>query len=247
MNTTIKSIQNHRSIRSYTDEKISEEVLDAIVKSAQAAPSSINGQQMSIVLIRDQDTKDKIAEYAGGQPWISQAPVFLLFVADFYRAKLAAEKNNQELIIPDNLEGTLVASIDVGIAMGNTINAAESLGLGTVCIGGIRNNPEKMIELLDLPEYVYPMVGLCIGHPVEAHIPPMKPRFNKSAVVHEGKYNRNLHNEIDAYDETIKAYMAKRGENETIHDWSGFISQIYNKVYFPKVSATLKSQMFKSN
>lgn len=246
MNSTIKSIQDHRSIRSYKSDLIPTEMLDAVLASAQAAPSSINGQQMSIVVVKDQNIKDKIAAIAGGQPWISQAPVFLLFVADFYRAKIAADKNNQELIIPNNLEGTLVGSIDVGIAMGNTINAAESLGLGTVCIGGIRNNPQEIIELLNLPEYVYPMVGLCVGHPVTAHIPSKKPRFNKSAVIHEGKYNRELHAEIDRYDNTIKKYMAGRGEDEKVHDWSGFISGVYNKVYFPKVSATLKSQQFKS-
>ncbi|MCK8058560.1 MULTISPECIES: NADPH-dependent oxidoreductase [unclassified Fusibacter] len=245
MNSTINSILNHRSIRSYTDKEISVEELDAILACAQAAPSSINGQQMSVVVVKDQATKDKIAEFAGGQPWISQAPVFLLFVADFYRAKLAGDKIGQPLVIAGNMEGTLVGSIDTGLAMGNTIAAAESLGLGTVCIGGIRNNPQGMIDLLGLPEYVYPLVGLCVGHPNTETLPDKKPRFEKDAVIHIEKYNTDLKKHIDTYDETIKKYMAARGQGQNIHDWSGAIGNTYNKVYFPKVSQTLRSQQFK--
>lgn len=244
MNKVIDSILNHRSIRNYTSEGIDPIMLKNIVASAQAAPSSINGQQMSIIVIKDQKKKEEIAALTGGQEWIAQAPVFLVFVADFYRAKLAADKTNEELVIPSNIEGTLVGSIDVGLAMGNAIAAAESLGLGTVCIGGIRNNPERMIELLDLPEYVYPMVGLCIGHPVDDQIPAKKPRFPEEAVVHQEVYNRDLHAILDDYDETIKTYMQERTGGQHVHDWSGFISSIYNKVYYPTVSPTMKKQKF---
>lgn len=242
MNTTIESILNHRSIRSFTNQPIDKDQMEAILKTTQAGPSSINGQQMSVIVVTDQETKDKIAEYAGGQTWISQAPVFLLFVSDFYRAQLAAEKNNKELVIASNMEGTLVGSIDVGIALGQTIAVAESLGLGTVCIGGIRKNPEGMIELLDLPDYVYPMVGLCIGHPKVEDIPAQKPRLPRQAVVHEGKYNHDIQIYLDQYDETITSYMKARGGD--VHNWSGFISSIYDKVYFPKVSSTLRSQKY---
>lgn len=245
MNSTINSILNHRSIRSYTNQMIEKDKLNSILECSQAAPSSINGQQMSVIVIKDKKTKDTIAQLSGGQTWISEAPVFLLFVADFYRAKLASEKINQELVITNNLEGTLVGSIDVGLAMGNTIAAAESLGLGTVCIGGIRNNPEEIIKLLDLPEYVYPMVGLCIGYINQDNLPDKKPRFHKDAVIHNEKYNSNLFDYINQYDQTIKEYMKNRSLGKDIHDWSSYIGNTYNKVYFPKVSGTLKSQNFK--
>ncbi len=244
MNSTINSILDHRSIRSYKDTPIEEDKLHAILECAQAAPSSINGQQMSVIVIKDQATKDKIAEIAGGQPWISQAPVFLLFVADFYRAKLASEKNNENLVIASNMEGTLVGSIDVGLAMGNTIAAAESLEMGTVCIGGIRNNPQAMVDLLNLPNYVYPMVGLCVGYANDQDVPDKKPRFAKDAVIHTESYNSDLMDHINAYDEVIKTYMSDRTSGQDVRNWSGFISGIYNKVYFPKVSGSLKDQQF---
>ncbi len=244
MNSTIESILNHRSIRSYSDQEVNKEQLDIILECAQAAPSSINGQQMSVIVIKDKDTKVKISELAGGQPWIAQAPVFLLFVADFYRAKLAADKAGEELVIAGNMEGTLVGSIDVGLAMGNTIAAAESLGLGTVCIGGIRKSPQEMIDLLGLPDYVYPMVGLVIGHINEESKPDKKPRFPKEAVLHEEKYNTNIQEVINAYDQTIYSYMSERGDGQKPHDWSHYIAHVYKTVYFPEVSGTLKKQKF---
>lgn len=91
----------------------------------------------------------------------------MIFCLDFYRAKLAADKNNVELKITDSVESLLIGSTDVGIALGNAIAAAESFGLGTVPIGGIRRNPQDVIELLGLPEYVFPIAGLVVGHPNE--------------------------------------------------------------------------------
>lgn len=244
MNQTIESILNHRSIRSYTNQIIDDNTLNSILDCAQAAPSSINGQQMSVIVVKDQKVKDQIAELTGGQTWISQAPVFLVFVADFYRAKLASDLNNQELALTNNVESTLVASVDAGLAMGNTIAAAESLGLGTVCIGGIRNAPDKIIELLNLPEYTFPLSGLCVGYYSSDNVPDKKPRLPKDAVIHNEVYDHELTETIKEYDTVITNYMAARPATGQTHDWSGFTSHIYNHVYFPKVSPVMKQQKF---
>ena len=76
MNQVIETMMNHRSIRSYKSDGVSEEILSHIYKGVQAAPTSINGQQLSVIVIKEQDKKDQIAEFCGGQPWIAQAPVF---------------------------------------------------------------------------------------------------------------------------------------------------------------------------
>lgn len=105
---------------------------------------------------------------AGGQPWIDQAPVFLLFCADFNRAKIALEEyNDTPLEITNGLESVLVGAVDVGIALGTATAAAESMGLGTVPIGAVRGKPDELIELLKLPKYVFPVSGLVIGHPAD--------------------------------------------------------------------------------
>ena len=168
MNQTIATIKNHRSIRNYLDKDIPDEMLKEILGAAKSMPTSINGQQISIIVIKDKGKKEKIAEWSGGQPWIAQAPVFLVFVADFYKAYIACEKNGTQEIIHESIEGTLVGAFDGGLAMGAAIISAESLGLGIVPIGAVRRKPQEMIDLLGLPKCTYPLVGLVIGYPADA-------------------------------------------------------------------------------
>ncbi len=244
MNNVVKTLMDHRSIRQYTREPVDENQLLQILQAAQAAPSSINGQQISLIVIKDQQKKEKIAELSGGQPWIAQAPVFLLFVADYYRAKLAAEKNNEVLVITDSLESIMVSSVDVGLAMGNAIAAAESMGLGIVPIGAVRRNPDEIVKMLQLPEFVFPIAGLVIGHP-DGHS-EKKPRLPMKAVVHDEVYNTETSRLIDEYDDTISAYLLKRSNGTDQRKWSEIVSGLYNKVYFPKVSPVIKEQGFKN-
>lgn len=244
MNQVIKTFMNHRSIRDYKEDMIKDEDLDVIVRAAQAAPSSINGQQVSIIAVKDREKKSKIAELTGDQLWIDQAPVFLLFALDFYRAKLAAEKNGVDLAITESLESIMVGSVDVGLAMGNAIGTAESLGLGIVPIGAVRREPMEIVKMLDLPEYVFPVCGLVIGYPKDTS--SLKPRFPKEAIYHEEGYNKNLKSIIDDYDTQISEYMRKRTKGESDRSWSQTVSEIYKTVYFPKVSPSIKGQGYEN-
>lgn len=242
MNKVIETVMNHRSIRSYIDMPVDDDTLKLILDGAQAAPSSINGQQISIIVVRDVEKKAKIAELCGGQPWIAQAPVFLLFVADYHRAKIAADKNGETLVITDSLESIMVSSVDVGLAMGNAIAVAESLDLGIVPIGAVRREPQGIIDLLELPELVFPVAGLVVGY--AAHESSLKPRLPHEAVVHQEVYNTEQHELIDAYDNAMSEYMKKRTKGESDRNWSESISGFYRTVYFPKVYPVIKKQGF---
>ena len=244
MNQTIKVIKNHRSIRNYLDKEVPEAMLEEILQAAQAMPTSINGQQIAIIVVKDKAKKEQIAKLTGGQSWISQAPVFLVFVADFYKAHLAGEKNGNAEIIHESIEGSLVGTFDAGLAMGAAIIAAESLGLGIVPIGAVRKEPEEMIELLNLPQYTYPLVGLVVGYPVDASA--QKPRLPYNAIVHKEIYQKEgLTAMIDQYDETMASYYSERGDKDS--NWSKQVANAYKQVYFPKVYPTLKKQGFNND
>jgi len=245
MNKIIESIKNHRSIRQYKSDPVSEEMLNQILMAAQAMPNSINGQQTSVIVVRDVETKNKIAELAGGQPWISAAPVFILFVADFYKTDLAAKKNNLEQVIHTSVESTLVGAVDVGLNMAAAIIAAESLGLGIVPIGGIRKNPKGIIELLNLPEKTFPIAGLVIGHPDDrSH---KKPRLPLNTFRHDESYqSQGLIEEIDRYDTLMESYLKDIGR-QVEGNWSKNTSGIYQYVYFPEVYPVMKAQGFTNN
>ncbi len=245
MNQVIETMMNHRSIRSYKSDGVSEEILSHIYKGVQAAPTSINGQQLSVIVVKEQDKKDRIAEFCGGQPWIAQAPVFLLFVADYHRAKLAAEKNDEVLAITDSIEAIMVSAVDVGLAMGNAIGIAESLGLGIVPIGAVRRDPQSIIDLLALPELVFPVAGLVVGYPKDTSA--IKPRLPREAVIHKETYNRDQMTFINEYDATISRYMLERSGGESDRNWSQTTSGFYKTVYFPQVYPVMKAQGFKNN
>ncbi|NQX61355.1 NADPH-dependent oxidoreductase [Paenibacillus qinlingensis] len=242
MNDVYHTLINHRSIRNYTEQPVSDQDLRMIIESVQAAASSINGQQVTVISIRNPKTKSKIAELAGNQSWIEQAPVFLLFCADFYRAKIAAELNGEQLVVTDGAESIIVGSTDVGLAMGNAIATAESLGLGIVPIGGVRRQPLELIELLGLPEYVFPVSGLVVGHPVDTS--DKKHRLPQAAVWHEETYNTELKGLIKQYDDEVSVYMEKRTNGKETRNWSQTVSSIYNRIYYPRVRDMLEKQGF---
>lgn len=242
MNEIMKTIQNHRSIRNFLERDVEDKIIDEILKSSQAMPNSINGQQSSVIVIRNKETKRKIADLTGGQVWIDAAPVFLVFVMDFYKTNLAAKKNNLTQVIHESIEGTMVGTFDSGLAMGAAIISAESLGLGIVPIGGVRKNPSEMIKLLGLPEYTYPVAGLAIGYPENNG--KQKPRLPFDTYRHNETYNvQGLEEAIDGYDQDIEQYLKEIGREQE-GNWSKYTSNIYQYVYYPEVYPTLKEQKF---
>lgn len=240
MNETLKTLTRHRSIRSYAAEPVTDEQLDAIVHAAQSAPSSINGQQVSIICVQDQANRRRIAELAGGQPWVAQAPAFLLFCADFHRAHLAARMHGRELAIAESVEALIVGACDVGLAMGNAIAAAESLGLGIVPIGGVRNQPLALVEMLDLPRYVFPICGLVVGHP--AAQAALKPRLPRAAVFHREKYQAGQQALIEEYDPILADFMTRATNGRLTKPWSRSVAEFYERLYFPDIRAALEKQ-----
>ncbi len=244
MNQVIETMKNHRSIRSYKAQEISNEVIDTLIDVAQAAPNSINGQQTSVLVIRDQATREKLAELSGGQAWVAEAPVFFLFIADFYKIKVASEMTGLPLNITDSVESIMVASVDVGLSSQNMMTAAESLGLGIVPIGGIRKNPDEVIKLLGLPEYTFPILGIAAGYP--ANPSKRKPRMDKSVYRHDETYQKEtVKASIQDYDAFMATYLKDIGREQEVN-WSQQTTNIYQHVYFPKVYPVLKAQGFKN-
>ncbi len=181
MTPTIELICGHRSIRHFTDEPISEAQREAIINSARATSSSSFLQCSSIIRITDKALRDELVTLTGGQKHVAQAAEFWVFCADF---------NRHLQICPDAqlglAEQLLLGVVDTAMMAQNALTAAESLGLGGVYIGGLRNNIEAVTELLKLPQHVLPLFGLCLGWPADN--PDLKPRLPASILVHENNY-----------------------------------------------------------
>ena len=245
MNPVLECLFKHKSIRRYKNQPVEDEKIQLIIKAAQAAPTWCNGEQVSIVVVKDQATKDKIKELCWGQTHVGSCAAFLVFCADYYRLSLAFEKAGKKKEdfekYMSNIDTLLIGSHDVGIALQNATVAAESMGLGTCHIGAIRNKPLEIVKLLNLPKYVIPLVGLTVGYPDDD--PGLKPRLPPKAVCFGEKYNtENAKAGIDEYDETFKKYLAQRESNARDCNWSQRISDTYTSFEFKDDYELLKQQ-----
>lgn len=144
---TIEGMRAHRSIRAYSSKPVDEAVLRSIMDAVQSMPNWVNCQHVSVVNVADKDLRKQVFEFCNQQPYVLEAPVFLVFCADFYRTWLACHEDqdtfDQVSKVQDNL---MVGVTDAGIALGWAVAAAESLGLGTCVIGDARAHGPEMAK-----------------------------------------------------------------------------------------------------
>ena len=243
-NPTIKQLLERRSIRVFTDEEVKDADLQTILRAAQQAPTSINAEQVSLVVTRDRDTIQKIAQIAGGQPQVAAAPIFVTFVIDFNRTYQACRLVGEEQVIERSAEGLVSGAVDVGIMLSSFQTAAEALGYGTTCIGGIRANPKAMIELLKLPPRTYPLVGSTLGVPDLAKRPQVKPRVPLESFAFDETYSQEkMLAGVLTYDTTLRNWRDAQGMT-SMPSYAQSTAGAYKQVYFPKVAETLSAQGF---
>lgn len=237
MNSTLETMLSHRSIRKFTDQPIPAETFASLIDCARAASSSSNIQCVSIIRVTDSAKREQLAEFAGGQAYVAQAAEFLVFCADF---------NRHQQIKPDArlgfTEQTLIGAVDSALMAQNCLLAAESLGLGGVYIGGLRNNPDKVCQLLNLPEHVFPMFGLCLGYPDQD--PGLKPRLPADLIVHTDQYQPLDRDKLAQYDQTMREYYVARTGGKVDQSWSEQISTTLSKEARPFMKQCLNDQGF---
>jgi FMN reductase [NAD(P)H] len=241
-NPTIELLRTHRSIRSFKPDPVDDEMLDQIIEAAWRGPTSINGQEVSLIVVRDAKARGRLAELAGGQPWIAAAPVFVLAVADFHKTAVGCAIAGKRQLAHEDPEGLLVGALDAGIAIAEMMLAARSLGLGIVPIGGIRRDPQGVIDLLQLPPLTFPVCGLCIGH--VANDATQKPRLPLSSFRHDETYDGSrLAADITAYDTTLADYWRRIGRTDG-QPWSANTAAKYQSRYYPQVKPVAQKQGF---
>ena len=235
MTPTIDLLRSHRSVRRYTDEPITDEQRAAIVASAQAASSSSFLQCTSIIRITDKALREQLVPLTGGQQHVAQAAEFWVFCADFNRHLQICPEAQLGLA-----EQLLLGVVDTAMLAQNAFTAAESLGLGGVYIGGIRNGIEAVTELLALPKHVLPLFGLCLGWPDEDH--GIKPRMPAAMLMHENSYQPVDENVLAQYDEEMAQYYLSRGSNTRRDTWSDHIRRTIIKENRPFILDYLHKQ-----
>ena len=217
MTPTQQLQRQHRSVRRYLDRPLEPGQLEDLIRCGQAAATSSFIQAYSIIRVVRPAARAAIAAAAGGQRWIEQAAEFLVFCADLRRVNAACERAGR-----GSLEGfsehAVAAIVDVALMAQNVLLAAESQGLGGVYIGGIRNDPQVVVDQLALPERVTPVFGMCLGWPDEDNA--VKPRMPVDFVLHQDRYRDLPAERVAEYDQQMADYYAGRGSNIKLSDWS---------------------------
>ena len=202
----------HRSVRGFGPRDVTGDELTALIAAAQSAATSSNLQPWSVVAVRDPERKQRLAVLAGNQAFIARAPLFLVWIADLSRARRLAGRAGVPLDATDYLEATLVGFVDTALAAQNAVVAAESLGLGSVFVGGIRDHPEQVAAELGLPPHAVAAFGLAVGEPDPSERAGVKPRLPQAAVLHHEVYDAAAADaHIATYDERLATYNRRFG------------------------------------
>lgn len=240
MNEVIKCMLNHRSNRSFElGYKLTDEEVKNILSSLKQAPSWMNGQHFSVIAIDDQKLKEQLHSLSPRNEHIKTSAIFLLFLIDLNKQKVASELCNKDFNI-QNEATLLTATMDTSLAMQNASLAAESLGYGTVFCGALRYVAEDIIKLLDLPKYSYPLCGLSIGKLDEKLTTErIKPRFEKNVNIGFNKYPEVTKEDVENYDEVMEKFAEARETKK----WSQKFADFYENED-EKTTITLKQQGF---
>ena len=204
-------IAGHRTHRRYSDKVVEPSLLRLLCACALSAPSKSDLQQCDIVVVGDDATRRSIGQLIPDMPWIVTAPVFLVFLANGGRLKRIAELRSKPFP-NDHLDQFFNAAVDAGIVLATFIRAAEAVGLGCCPISVIRDHAARVSDMLELPDRVIPVSGMCVGWPAEAgHI---SPRLSLDITLHRDRHNEgDLAARIDAYDRrraAIHQYVRQR-------------------------------------
>ncbi|WEM45096.1 nitroreductase family protein (plasmid) [Photobacterium sp. DA100] len=191
----LSHLHAHRSIRQYSEQPVSDDVLQQILQAGIRASSSGNMQSYSIIVTKDKGRREALFEPHMQQNMVVDAPVLLTFCADFRRMKKWLALNNAKPNF-DNFMSFMIAAIDATLVSQNVAIAAEAKGLGLCYMGSTLANCDKIGEILELPSGVVPVVGYSLGYADEA--PETRDRLPLSGLVHNETYHDHTDDEIQA-------------------------------------------------
>ncbi len=188
----MQAIKERRSIRKYRSEPVPEEALNAVLEAARWAPSWANSQCWRLIIVRDPETRGKLAEILrtrkpGAKNSATEAVKIapILIVACAQRGLSGCHTSEDIKGQPATEKGEWWLMFDVGLAMQNATLVAHTLGLGTVHIGMF--DTDEVIKILDIPDNLIVVELIVLGWPDEQ--PPPRRRKEIGDFVFHGKYS----------------------------------------------------------
>jgi nitroreductase/FMN reductase [NAD(P)H] len=238
------------SNRRYQDRPVDPALLRLLCAAALSAPSKSDLQQADIVVVSDPAKRAAIEAWLPENPWVKGAPVLLVVCANNARQRSIHALRGHPYA-NDHLDPFFNASFDAGILLGALILAAEAAGLATCPISAIRDEAQKVSDLLGLPPYVFPAAGLALGWPEGKA--PISPRLPLSLTLHENTHGgADVAADIAAYDarrEALRPFAKQRdvarfGEAKP-YGWSEDKARQYASPQRPGFGAFIRDRGFR--
>ena len=222
-------LNNHVSVRKFSDKEVNEELLKNIIYSGTRASTTGNMQLYSVIITKEPLKKEKLLPLHFNQPTAKNAPVLLTFVADFNRFTKWCEYRDAKPGY-NNLISFTNALIDTIIVAQNVCIAAENNGLGICYLGTTAYNAKEHIEVLKLPQLTYPVTTIALGYPEE--IPALTDRIPLDGIIHDEEYceyDDDKINELYAFKEALASSeeFVKENGKETL-------AQVFTDVRYKK-------------
>ncbi|MDR3651711.1 MAG: NADPH-dependent oxidoreductase [Paludibacter sp.] len=232
-------LNQHRTIRNYTGQKIEPELLNQLLEAACRTSNTGNMQAYSIVVTTDNSIKEQLAPAHFNQPMIKQAPLVLTFCADFNRFTKWCEQRHAEPGY-DNFQSFMATAIDALIAAQTFCIAAESEGLGICYLGTTTYNAQEIIDILKLPKLVVPVTTITVGYP--ADMPDQTDRLPLDAVVHRETYHDFTPTAVDQlYSEKENSDFYKQFVAENNKET---LAQVFTDIRYSKKNNEFFSEKF---
>ncbi|MDF7669478.1 NADPH-dependent oxidoreductase [Lactobacillus sp. ESL0703] len=221
-NSTIDNQINHRSIRKFKDQKLTEEQLETLYTVFQHTATSMFMQNATLLHITDEAKRAKIRELCNQQYVGAEGDLFI-FVVDLYRNQQIRQQLGKDDGRVHMSDLFMQGMDDTLLAWQNVANAVESMGLGYVPLGTINDHPLAMLDVLDLPELTFPALGMQVGVPDQE--PQLKPRLPLQFTTFENDYPRDFQvSDLADYDQLVTTYYDLRDSNRRIDSFTKQIS-----------------------
>lgn len=226
--TQVEAMLSHRSVRTFLEDDLPDGALETLVAAAQSASTSSALNQWSVVAVTDKALKLKLARTIAETvptdsiPWIEEAPALLLWVADASRSAEITKAQGSEPVVLDYLDSFLMASIDTALAAQNASLAAESIGLGVVFLGVMRNAAKVVADIIGLPSHSFVAFGMAVGRPDPERISSIRPRPAQPMVLHHNQYAKGRYLDyVDGYEKANQAF--RNAQDMSPKTWQGAI------------------------
>ncbi len=205
-------LKNRMSYRKYNEKKVDDDILKEVLLLAQKTATSINGQQISIVVTKDKEKLNQISDINWGQKHIKECSAFITFVIDYNRSDEALKLSGKEMYIHNDIESIIAGSVDAGLMAQSVEILLQSRGIGTCMIGGIRQNMQAISKIIGLSGKAIPILGMTVGNVDKFIVDDLRPRIkNDTFRFFETYKEKVVRDEVSNYNDILNDWWDKKG------------------------------------